>query len=67
MIWMENSSRKCRLKIIKKAGDVIPEVVEPIIDRRNGSEVDFKMTDECPICHSKIIRKALDFHHKEQL
>lgn len=42
---------------IKKAGDVIPEVVEPIIDRRNGSEVDFKMTDECPICHSKIVRK----------
>lgn len=42
---------------IKKAGDVIPEVVEPIIDRRNGSEVEFKMTDKCPICHSKIVRK----------
>lgn len=42
---------------IKKAGDVIPEVVEPLIERRNGQEIDFKMTDECPICHSKIIRK----------
>ena len=42
---------------IKKAGDVIPEVVEPIIERRTGHEVDFQMTTTCPICHSTLVRK----------
>ena len=42
---------------IRKAGDVIPEVVEPIIDRRTGEEVDFHMTHNCPICNSALIRK----------
>lgn len=42
---------------IRKAGDVIPEVVEPIIDRRTGNEIDFKMIDKCPICDSKLVKK----------
>lgn len=42
---------------IRKAGDVIPEVVEPIIERRTGNEIDFKMIDKCPICDSKLVKK----------
>ena len=42
---------------IRKAGDVIPEVVERILDRRDGSEKDFKMIDTCPICGSKLVKK----------
>ena len=42
---------------IKKAGDVIPEVVKPIVERRTGNEIDFKMTTTCPICGSKLERK----------
>lgn len=42
---------------IKKAGDVIPEVVGPIIERRNGSERPFQMIDKCPICQSSLKRK----------
>ena len=42
---------------IYKAGDVIPAVGEPLIGRRTGKEVPFEMITECPICHSKIIRK----------
>lgn len=42
---------------IKKAGDVIPEVVQPVIERRTGKEIDFKMTTTCPICHSTLVRK----------
>lgn len=42
---------------IRKAGDVIPEVVEPIIDRRDGTEIDFKMIDKCPICKSNLMKK----------
>ena len=42
---------------IRKAGDVIPEVVEPKLERRNGSEKEFKMISECPMCHEKIVKK----------
>ncbi len=42
---------------IKKAGDVIPEVVEALKERRTGNEIPFKMTDTCPICGSKLVRK----------
>lgn len=42
---------------IKKAGDVIPEVVHPIIERRIGNEIDFVMTKTCPICGETLTRK----------
>ena len=42
---------------IRKAGDVIPEVVEVKFDRRDGSEIPFKMIENCPICGSKLIKK----------
>ena len=42
---------------IRKAGDVIPEVVEVIQERRNGIEKDFVMIKECPICHEPITKK----------
>ena len=42
---------------IKKAGDVIPEVTKVIKERRTGEEIDFKYTEICPICGSKLIRK----------
>lgn len=43
--------------VIHKAGDVIPEVVRVVTERRNGTEIPFKMPDICPICGSKITRK----------
>lgn len=43
--------------VIRKAGDVIPEVVRPLSERRTGEEKAFYMTDVCPICHTKVIRK----------
>ena len=42
---------------IHKAGDVIPEVVEVIKERRTGNEIPFKMIDNCPICGTKLIKK----------
>ncbi|WFD11003.1 NAD-dependent DNA ligase LigA [Tepidibacter hydrothermalis] len=36
--------------IIQKAGDVIPEVVEVVKEERDGTQVEFKMPDECPEC-----------------
>jgi len=42
---------------IRKAGDVIPEVVEAKKELRNGSEKPFVMISECPICKTKLIKK----------
>ena len=43
--------------VLRKAGDVIPEVVRPIVERRTGNEINFKMAEICPICGCKLIRK----------
>lgn len=43
---------------IKKAADVIPEVVEPKVSRRVGTEIPFKMITECPICGSILEKRG---------
>ena len=43
--------------LIKKAGDVIPEVIMPKKELRDGTEISFKMTHNCPICNSKLVKK----------
>ena len=42
---------------LRKAGDVIPEVVYAFKDKRNGSEKLFEMCDTCPVCGSKLVKK----------
>ena len=42
--------------VIQRAGDVIPEVVEVLKERRRGDERKFKIPDHCPVCDSKVIR-----------
>lgn len=42
--------------IIQKAGDVIPEVVRAVIEKRNGEEKNFEMPTVCPVCGGQIIR-----------
>ena len=42
---------------IRKAGDVIPEVVEVKKERRIGNEIPFKMIEDCPICGTKLVKK----------
>lgn len=43
--------------ILRKAGDVIPEVVKPLPERRDGTEKEFKMIENCPVCGSPLVRK----------
>ena len=40
--------------LIRKAGDVIPEVLAPVIEKRDGSEKAFVMPSKCPNCGSKL-------------
>ena len=42
---------------IRKAGDVIPEVVEVKKERRTGNEKNFEMIHNCPICGTNLIKK----------
>ncbi|MDF2825792.1 MAG: ligase LigA, partial [Mycobacterium sp.] len=40
--------------VIRKAGDVIPEVLGPVVDVRDGSETEFVMPTECPECGTTL-------------
>ncbi len=40
--------------LIRKAGDVIPEVLAPVLEKRDGSEKPFVMPSKCPDCGSKL-------------
>lgn len=42
--------------VIKKAGDIIPEVVRPIKERRKGEEKEFHMPGHCPECGGELVR-----------
>jgi DNA ligase (NAD+) len=42
--------------ILQKAGDVIPEVVRPILEKRTGAERPFAMPERCPICDTPIVQ-----------
>src|SRR5690606_33608964 len=42
--------------VVKKAGDIIPEVVNVLADKRTGEEQDFQMPTHCPECESELIR-----------
>ena len=49
---------------IRKAGDVIPEVVEVKKERRTGNEVPFKMIENCPMCDSKLVKEDANYFCK---
>jgi DNA ligase (NAD+) len=42
--------------IVHKAGDIIPEVIEPLVKLRTGVEVPFIMPTHCPECGTKLIK-----------
>ncbi len=41
--------------VVRKAGDIIPEIVKALEDKRDGSEKDFNMPKKCPSCGEPII------------
>jgi DNA ligase (NAD+) len=42
--------------VLQKAGDVIPEVVRPIVEKRTGAEREYEMPARCPVCDTPIVR-----------
>ena len=43
--------------VIQKAGDVIPEIVKVIVEKRTGKEKDFEMPKVCPVCGAEAVRE----------
>lgn len=43
--------------VIQKAGDVIPEIVEVVKSKRNGTEENFSMPKTCPVCGAPAVRE----------
>ena len=42
--------------VLHKAGDVIPEVVRPIVERRTGGALEFQMPTVCPVCGTAVVQ-----------
>ena len=42
--------------VIQRAGEVIPEIVEPVVSRRTGQEKVFVMPSRCPVCGAEVIK-----------
>ncbi len=42
--------------VLQKAGDVIPEVVGPVVERRTGAERIFELPESCPVCATPVVR-----------
>lgn len=49
--------------VIHKAGDVIPEVVAPILSLRTGSEIKFEMPKVCPVCGGTVVKREGEVDH----
>jgi len=41
---------------IRKAGEIIPEILEVVMEKRQGSSVPYLLPDICPVCGAKVIR-----------
>jgi DNA ligase (NAD+) len=52
--------------VIRKAGDVIPEVVEVLKNLRTGREKEYMMPKVCPICQSPAKREVIKIKNKEE-
>ena len=43
--------------VVQRAGEVIPEVVEVVKDKRTGGEIEFEMPAKCPVCGADVVRE----------
>jgi len=50
--------------VVQRAGEVIPEIVEPIVSRRTGEEKIFHMPVHCPVCGSEVIKPEDEAMHR---
>jgi DNA ligase (NAD+) len=44
--------------LVRRAGEVIPQVIAPIVSKRTGDEQKFVMPTHCPVCSTELVREA---------
>jgi len=49
---------------VERAGDVIPQVVGPVLGRRTGQEQVFKMPADCPVCGTQVVKPESEAMHR---
>ncbi len=49
--------REGDIVIVKRAGDVIPQVVGPVREKRNGTEREYRNPTACPVCNAPVVRE----------
>jgi DNA ligase (NAD+) len=49
--------REGDIVVVKRAGDVIPQVVGPVVEHRTGAERDFSYPPRCPVCEAPVVRE----------
>lgn len=52
----ERDIRVGDMVLVHKAGDIIPEIIRPLIEKRNGAELEILPPDHCPSCGSLAVR-----------
>jgi DNA ligase (NAD+) len=60
---LDKDIREGDFVVIKKAGDIIPEVVRVVTERRGGNEIPFSMIPNCPVCGSGLERRLGEADH----
>ena len=53
---IEKDLRVGDMVIVRKAGDIIPEIVKVLPSERTGNEIPFVWTDVCPVCGTKLVK-----------
>ena len=49
---------------IERAGEVIPQVVGPVVARRTGQEQEFRMPEHCPVCGTAVVKPEDEAMHR---
>jgi DNA ligase (NAD+) len=50
--------------VVQRAGDVIPEVIQVMKDRRTGKEVPYRIPERCPVCGGDVVRLPGEAAHR---
>jgi len=50
--------------IVQRAGEVIPEIVGPVVSKRTGKEKKFHMPSHCPVCSAEVIKPEGEAMHR---
>lgn len=56
--------RKGDTVIVRRAGDVIPQIVSVVEEKRTGQEIEVHVPESCPVCGSRVERTLLERHTK---